>query len=287
MALLQIASAFADTVKTGAGSSQATGNGWLAPAFIGGIIGAIIAATGAFFAAWWILRKQWAHEAEQKKADEEQEKLLQGQEEETDESRYLEWVTNQHRFLPITGLRTRSPVEVELERVYVSLNVDPRVLERMGSAEEDKQHEMPPAETLSVSRRREEKEAVSIADALKLIDRNRVFGLVILGGPGTGKTTVLKYLALTYARGLYGERLDQPRPRLPVFVPLREIATEKPARSLADYLAEMCSGAGCKLSSDFLDGKLVEGRRESVRTRLLARPSIQCVERAGCRHFLV
>jgi predicted NACHT family NTPase len=47
-----------------------------------------------------------------------------------------------------------------------------------------------------------------MAEALNTIDHERITGLVILGGPGTGKTTVLRYLALTYARGLQGDRLD-------------------------------------------------------------------------------
>jgi energy-coupling factor transporter ATP-binding protein EcfA2 len=71
---------------------------------------------------------------------------------------------------------------------------------------------------------REELHPISIAEAL----RRRA--LVVLGEPGAGKTTFLRYLALAHARALTGDasllRQMDPRAegRLPVFLPLREAA---------------------------------------------------------------
>ena len=109
---------------------------WLAPAIVIGLLGALIGAAVAYlmgrrslkqqrelFEEEWSRRRQ--HEAAEKQAAEERAERLQTEAESTEESRYLAGVIGRHRFLPITGLRTRAPVEVEVERVFVSLPRDP------------------------------------------------------------------------------------------------------------------------------------------------------------------
>jgi hypothetical protein len=87
------------------------------------------------------------------------------------EYRYLDWVINQHQYLPILPT-TLTPVTdmhfQELDTLYVSLTMT-----------EDQQ------------RTRE----ISLGDALR-----NTPALVILGDPGAGKTTILRFLALTLAR---------------------------------------------------------------------------------------
>lgn len=249
----KIASAMAQTAtQSSAPQTGTTASDWWGPAFVGAIGGAIIAVLGTFLLSWYNHRK----ERQQQQA--EQEKVLT-----TDEARYLDWLTHQHRFLPITGLRTRSPVEVDLERVYVSLTMDHRRLAAIGDGDPSTLPEADPSDDLGhnsfLDAPGREPEAISMAEALKAIDHNRVAGLVILGGPGTGKTTVLKYLALTYARGLYGERLDQSRPRLPLLIPLRAIGDGGHRQSLPDFLTQVCNRDGCRLSSDFFETKLRDG----------------------------
>ena len=185
-------------------------------------------------------------------------KLLSKKAEGDDESRYLEWIIREHRLLSIAGLRTRAPVEVELERVYVSLAVDPRSLAKMGVEEEEARGEKLRPEDLPDSLRRGEQKGITIADALAFTD-NGAPGVVILGGPGTGKITLLKYLALTYAKGLHGDRLGQSRSLLPLFVTLREIRGDNRNQGLADYLTGVCEGVGCKVSPGFFDKKLRHG----------------------------
>ena len=77
--------------------------------------------------------------------------------------------------------------------------------------------------------------------------------LVVLGDPGCGKTTLLKHLALTFARdqtgaaGLVEARLQLQEARLPILLPLRDFAV---------YLQQTHAAAGIdgpKLLLDFLN----------------------------------
>ncbi|MCS6964029.1 NACHT domain-containing NTPase [Thermoflexus sp.] len=67
--------------------------------------------------------------------------------------------------------------------------------------------------------------------------------LVVLGNPGSGKSTLVRWLALVYARGSEGVRaaLGWTEDRLPLVLPAAEFALawqERPALSLEDYLRD-------------------------------------------------
>jgi formylglycine-generating enzyme required for sulfatase activity len=130
--------------------------------------------------------------------------------------RYLTHLVEEHRCLNIPSLEmAKASRPVELERVYVSLRT--RVPD--------------------VALGHRESPALDIGEAMA---QNR--RLVILGGPGTGKTTLLAYLTLTYARGQSGKRLGLNEKRLPILVPLRRLKevleADGAARSLPTYLSE-------------------------------------------------
>lgn len=238
---------------------------WLTPliGFAGAMLGSL--ATGGMAWAIWrhqqrqqkeLFEREWqrrlAHEQQTKINDaRDATKALQRQQQ-TDEDRYRDWVNQQYRSLNITGLRTRAPVEVELERVYVSLSVDPWAIAHLTETEVARR---PGSDDFSHLLGQREQHPLSIAEALSAIDHERIAGLVILGGPGTGKTTVLRYLALTYARGLQGERLDQSQPLLPLFIPLRTVTADH-APSLADYMTQLCDRLGCGVEPGFFAAQL-------------------------------
>jgi len=131
-------------------------------------------------------------------------------------SRYLENIIATHQNLQLKGIRTGSqPLSVSLEKVYVSLTaLDKQIGEKRNkklSFEEEFFHGQMGYLTIGMA-----------------LQRNR--RLVIIGDPGCGKTTLISYLGLTYARTLTGtEDLVQERlglkeaSTLPIMLPLRNL----------------------------------------------------------------
>lgn len=87
-------------------------------------------------------------------------------------------------------------------------------------------------------------------DGLALVRQDESRRLFILGGPGAGKTTFLKYLALQAAR----QKLD----RLPVFVPLKEWSDS--GRELLPFIGEQFAGCGFREARFYVDYMLRQGR---------------------------
>jgi formylglycine-generating enzyme required for sulfatase activity len=179
---------------------------------------------------------------------------------------YLENIIAAHQHLRLQGIRAGSqPLSVALEKVYVSLTA---VDQRAAKTE--------PAPGLDFR----ESGSLTIAEAL-----NRYRRLVIIGDPGCGKTTLLSYIALTYARSLRslteagkagGENTVQKRLRLnefdclPVLLPLRNLGghlKEKhpdPGKDgpaiLLNYLFEYYQNQSIALPEKFFDAALEKGK---------------------------
>jgi hypothetical protein len=125
---------------------------------------------------------------------------------------------------------------------------------------------------------------VSIEESLRQADR-----MAILGDPGTGKTTLLKYLTVICAEGRAEAELglgaDGAGSPLPVFIPLREFAAECAGRNqdycLLDYLytharehlllnlpqgffEEALKAGRCLVCLDGLDEVWAVGQRKAV-----------------------
>ncbi len=142
---------------------------------------------------------------------------------------YLAFLVNSYRRLDFRGIvQTRNPVELELAEVYVSLNVAPS---GGGRVEE-------PCEVMgegSLRERAERAQRLSVEDVLREEPR-----LVVVGDPGAGKTTFLRYVALALAEGEQAarERLGLAGEWLPIYLPLAAYNEElrKKRVSLEDYV---------------------------------------------------
>ncbi len=154
------------------------------------------------------------------------------------EKRYRQHLLDEYRVMNVRGRKTRSPVSLELERVYVSLRA---------------QVPGPNGQPALIRG-----ESLKIGAAMERSRR-----LAIIGGPGSGKTTLLAYLLLTYARQKTGERLGFADSLFPVFVPLRQlqaVLAQPNRRSLPDYLADNFAALGMPPPDGFFEQRLKNGR---------------------------
>ncbi|MCP4686690.1 MAG: SUMF1/EgtB/PvdO family nonheme iron enzyme [Desulfobacterales bacterium] len=142
--------------------------------------------------------------------------------------RYLSHVISRCRHLRLRGIRSSGRMlHLELDRIYITLRSAPTresrdesqwLAEQSAPANGETDRARGPAPAI--------KDAVSVNQALS--DHHR---LVVLGDPGSGKTTFLRYLALLYARDMaentlmVAEKLGLDESgSLPILLPLREIA---------------------------------------------------------------
>ncbi len=148
-------------------------------------------------------------------------------------SRYLHHVIGSNHLLQLQGIRSSTGlVSIELEEIYITLTAT----ERRTIADEqqwlDEMQHLAPGEAQRTAkmmgdRPRETVQQVKVKVQEALRDHSR---LVVLGDPGCGKTTLLKFLALTFARDPKGEtgvvetRLQLKEARLPILLPLRDFA---------------------------------------------------------------
>jgi len=159
---------------------------------------------------------------------------------------------------PETG---RVYTEADIETVFVPLHMtDPDALER---------------QTLLARRlerfdvRREVEEAARPITLPEVIRKYPCF--LLRGKPGCGKTTLLRHIALAFARGEQAEKLGwEGPPLLPLLVPLRNFGAflrrrasryvEPQPRALLEYLEEHLRGAGVRFAPDFLRDRLEAGQ---------------------------
>jgi formylglycine-generating enzyme required for sulfatase activity len=189
--------------------------------------------------------------------------------------RYLEHVIARNRYLQLQGIRSGGRlVNIELDRIYIRLRAtQQRVVEdeerwltyeaalAPGERGRPGQARGPGVETVTVS----------VDEALASHPR-----LVILGDPGSGKTTLARYLALLYARDLAQgnrqaqERLGSAEPaRLPILLALRQVGAFLRSRNddgteghalLLDFLRRSLANERIELPPDFFDEWLKSGR---------------------------
>jgi formylglycine-generating enzyme required for sulfatase activity len=173
-------------------------------------------------------------------------------------AKYLTNIIANHQSLRLQGIRAGSqPLSVALEKVYVSLSA----MDKRAGENETK---------WDVAFERGGG-YLSVASALQRYPR-----LVIIGDPGCGKTTLISYLGLTYARTMADdkdwvrERLELAEPNhLPILLPLREFGHHlkekypKPGKDgpalLLDYLREYYEAQQISLPEEFFSKHLENG----------------------------
>ncbi|MBI5839731.1 MAG: SUMF1/EgtB/PvdO family nonheme iron enzyme [Chloroflexi bacterium] len=156
---------------------------------------------------------------------------------------YLAYLTDRHYYLSLKGMGVsdRVPLRLKLLDLYVPLKA---------------RLELPEGETwkrdLSLAGRdlidEDQEDALHLGEPAPLIQILASHsGLIVLGDPGAGKTTFLKYLALRLARG-EGERISL-GDFLPILLPLAAFANALQSRDirLDDFIADYFAGIGADL----------------------------------------
>ena len=121
-----------------------------------------------------------------------------------------------HETLPVMGFKTRLRVPIRIADVYVPLRVVVDLRATGDSCFADA------ADADECLKGRGEGREISVPDAFKEAHRLGRRGIVILGDPGSGKTTHLKRLLIWCLRGGLAD-LGLPDGTIPVFLPLREL----------------------------------------------------------------
>lgn len=177
-------------------------------------------------------------------------------------SQYLQYILNRYRYLEFKGMGVsdKAPLKITLLEMYTPLLARIEMPEGETLARQLKIAGRPPtAEEIEViGQRLSQPQSI-----LPLVQQNP--GLIILGDPGSGKTTFLKYLALCLAAQL-DIGLGQ---RLPVLLSLAAYANalaEKGRQALDDFIEDYYRGL---LGNELPVGKLLQPALQEGRALLL------------------
>jgi len=142
----------------------------------------------------------------------------------------------------VLGMKER----VLMESLYVRANVLEKLQVRSGDLPEEM--ELNRAMFLSAFGK-----TLETVDGEEIINKDE--NLIVLGKPGAGKTTYLKYLTLRMTSKDKDSKIKQRR--LPIFITLHEFA--KSGKSLLDYMVEQFGLCGFEEAKPFIERMLSNG----------------------------
>jgi formylglycine-generating enzyme required for sulfatase activity len=162
---------------------------------------------------------------------------------------YLERITADCHRARLAGLdpKAADPTRraMELDKLYITLDTTTQVKLKIKKAKQGD------------SQLREETRPLPVLEALFQADEQR---MVLLGLPGSGKSTFVRYLALEHARALLNSELDitkelpgwKGKPAIPVIIPLGLLAESLPVGAQRGHADLICKFLATTLSSDEL-----------------------------------
>ena len=163
---------------------------------------------------------------------------------------YCQKAESLHETLPVAGFVTQLKVPIDIEDIYVPL----RAMVDLRGVVEETFHDAAHAEKcLRDSRSGLE---ISLVEAFRQAETRSKKGIVILGDPGSGKTTHLKRLLLWCLRK-GPETLKLPAGMLPVFLPLRDL--KKLDKGLDAFIQDQLASPHLNTPKDFGERLLRRG----------------------------
>ncbi len=132
--------------------------------------------------------------------------------------RYRDYIITAHQHLPVAGFETNLRVPIPLEKVYVTLQARMAEIDRARDGRR---------ELIADFREFQADRTVTVQEALQFALGKNYDGVVILGQPGSGKTTLAKYFLLCFATNKAEKNLQLAHKLLPILLFLREIDPSK------------------------------------------------------------
>ncbi|NUM65635.1 NACHT domain-containing protein [candidate division KSB1 bacterium] len=149
--------------------------------------------------------------------------------------RYLETMIKTHQHLPVAGFETNLRIPIPLEKVYITLKARMNELEHARGALDSPahkrgsvRHKTSASSVEPLTDPAQPDQTVNVQQALQFALQRDYDGLVLLGYPGAGKTTLTKYFLLCFAGNKAEQQLGLSRQLLPILLSLRDIDPEQP-----------------------------------------------------------